>query len=210
MSQCDPPVTYVDAFETDDVDGADLEVVTCCGRRRAPSQCQKATSTRDCLPMRGVSVTPCVKGGARGGVRFTGSDPVPVCVEWVNLPADAIINRFGLVATNLPPGKYEAYVTGGTATSRSLQAVTVPELTPPFFLGFQTRPATKWPWNGEVRVRIENCPEGALFVWNTGARTHSPRLTNARPGVYSVRVVCADTGAAICECGDVARVLDCL
>jgi len=182
--------------------------VSCCGRRRV--SVQQKTSTRDVLPMRGVSVTPCVKGGQRGSVRFTDSESAPVCVIWAHLPADAIVDRAGLAVTNLSAGRYTARVFQRDDASCSSQVISVPEIALPFVSALRARPATAWPWNGEVTASVHNCPRDAIFVWSTGESTSSPVLRNARPGVYGVRVVDADTGSVLCTQTETARVEECL
>tara|TARA_B110000046_G_scaffold19696_1_gene18634 strand:- start:1340 stop:1942 length:603 start_codon:yes stop_codon:yes gene_type:complete len=198
----DPPDACMD--EEDD----SVSVTSCCGRRRAPVQ--QKTSTRDMLPMRGVSVTPCVKGGQRGSVRFTDSESAPVGVVWTHLPADAIVDRAGLTVTNLSAGRYTARVFHRDGASCSSQVISVPEIALPFVSSLRARPATAWPWNGVVTASAHNCPPDAIFVWSTGESTCSPVLRNARPGVYGVRVVDADTGSVLCTHAEVARVEECL
>jgi hypothetical protein len=202
-----------DADEEDEHEG----VVSCCGRGRASATRKRQTSTRhgqqpepEPVPMRGVSVTPCVRGGKRGSVRFTGSEVAPAGVVWRNLPLDAMVDRDGLVVTNLPSGTYMAHFLRHDGSEASLQAVHVPELKTPVVSTLRARPVTAWPWNGEVTASVENRPEGTLFLWSTGEKTRSPVLRRARPGVYGVCVVDEETGRVVCTCEDVVRVIECL
>ena len=184
--------------------GDDDDVITCCSRReRAKDHMLDPTSSTRSNSWHwsyGLQITPYICAEYPGAAKISMSQQQKraVSIRWTGADAEAIISEDGAVLGNAKPGKYVAHITNDVTGEKKRLDAQVPRLNAAVITSYTTQQCTRFPWNGEVKAVVENCPKDARFLWNNGVVTRDSRLTCARPGRYTVTLLHASITISAC------------
>ena len=175
-------------------DDDEVPTISCCSRKKDVISSQHLTSSTHNNTWQwsyGLQITPYICDSFPGTIKISMSQPYKQdsIIKWHGLPDSIKLQENGALLNNVQPGKYSVSIENKSyETTRRLEA-TVPRLDAAIITGYTTKPVTGFPWNGEVKAQVENCPNDVLFLWSNGIVTKINILTHIRPGKYTVTLL---------------------
>ena len=127
----------------------------------------------------GLQITPYICAEYPGAAKISMSQQQKraVSIRWTGADAEAIIRgRSG--AWKREAGKVRGTSRTMSRVKKRLDAQ-VPRLNAAVITSYTTQQCTRFPWNGEVKAVVENCPKDALSCGTTGWSSQDSRLTCA-------------------------------